>query len=56
MIPAYGLPILLDPRLNNVTTKFGLKPSKKDDYEILIHNLHYEWYTRARLVKINEQR
>lgn len=56
MTPAYGLPILLDPRLNNVTTKFGLKPSKKDEYEILIHNLHYEWYTRARLVKINEQR
>ena len=53
MTPAYGLPILLDPRLNNVTTKFGLKPSKKDEYEILIHNLHYEWYTRTRLVKIN---
>ena len=56
MTPAYGLPILLDPRLNNVTTKFGLTTSKKKEYEILIHNMHYEWYLRARQVKINEQR
>jgi hypothetical protein len=56
MTPAYGLPILLDPRLNNVTTKFGLSPSKKAEYDILIHNLHYEWYTRAHLVQIHEQR
>jgi hypothetical protein len=48
MIPAYGLPILLDPRLNNVTKNFGLTPSKKGEYEILLHNLHYDWYVRAR--------
>jgi hypothetical protein len=52
MTPAYDLPILLDPRLNNVTTKFGLSNSKKDEYEILIHTLHYEWYLRARHVTI----
>ena len=56
MTKAYGLPILLDPRLNNVTTKFGLTASKKEEYEILIHNMHYDWYLRARQVKINEQR
>jgi hypothetical protein len=56
MTPAYGLPILLDPRLNNVTTKFGLSTSKKEEYDILIHNMHYEWYLRARQVKVNEQR
>ena len=58
MTPAYGLPILLDPRLSNVTTKFGLSTSKKEKYEILIYtsNMHYEWYLRARQVKVNEQR
>jgi hypothetical protein len=56
MTPAYGLPILLDPRLNNVTSKFGLSSTKKDEYENLIHTLHYEWYLRARQVKIEEQR
>lgn len=56
MTPAYGLPILLDPRLNNVTTKFGLSTSKKEEYELLLHNMHYEWYLRARQVKVNEQR
>jgi hypothetical protein len=56
MTKAYGLPILLDPRLNNVTTKFGSTASKKEEYEILIHNMHYDWYLRARQVKINEQR
>jgi hypothetical protein len=58
MTPAYGLPILLDPRLSNVTTKFGLSTSKKEKYEILIYtsNMHYEWYLRASQVKINEQR
>ena len=56
MTPAYGLPILLDPRLNNVTSKFGLSSTKKDEYEYLIHTLHYEWYLRARQLKIEEQR
>jgi hypothetical protein len=42
--------------LNNVTSKFGLTASKKEEYEILIHNMHYDWYLRARQVKINEQR
>jgi hypothetical protein len=56
MTPAYGLSILLDPRLNNVTTKFGLTSSKKEEYDVLIHNMHYDWYLRARQVKINEQR
>ncbi len=54
MTPAYGLPILLDPRLNNVTTKCGLTTSKKEEYEVLIHNMHYEWYLRGRQVKTNE--
>ena len=56
MTPAYGLPILLDPRLNNVTSKFCLSSPKKDEYEYLIHTLHYEWYLRARQLKIEEQR
>ena len=56
MTPAYGLPILLDSRLNNVTTKFGLTAYKKEEYEHLLHTLHYEWYLRARQIKIEEQR
>jgi len=56
MTPAFGLPILLDPRLNNVTSKFGLSANNRDTYLRVIHALHYEWYLRARAAKIKKLR
>ena len=56
MTPAYGLPILLDPRLNNVSTKVGLTVEKHAEYLEQIHTLHYKWYLHARLRKIAQQR
>jgi hypothetical protein len=52
MTPAFGLPILLDPRLNNVTTKFGLSAEKREEYETALHDLHYQWYLRARQAEV----
>jgi hypothetical protein len=52
MTPAFGLPILLDPRLNNVTTKFGLSAEKREEYETALHDLHYQWYLRARQAQV----
>ena len=54
MTPAFGLPILLDPRLNNVTSKFGLSVHDRETYVRQIHALHYEWYLRARAAKIQK--
>ena len=54
MTPAFGLPILLDPRLNNVTSKFGLSANDRETYLRQIHALHYEWYMRARAAKIQK--
>ena len=56
MTPAFGLPILLDPRLNNVTSKFGLTEHKRQEYEVQLHDLHYCWYKRARFAKIAKNR
>jgi hypothetical protein len=48
MTPAFGLPILLDPRLNNTPSKLGLDEAHQKEYEALLHGLHYQWYLRAR--------
>ena len=56
MTPAFGLPILLDPRLNNVTSKFGLTSAKHEEYLAQIHGLHYQWYLRAREMEVANTR
>jgi len=51
MTPAFGLPILLDPRLCNMTPKMGLTPEIRREYESLLHIMHYQWYLKARAQK-----
>jgi hypothetical protein len=54
MTPAFGLPIMLDPRMNNIPTKFGLDETQVVEYEELLHGIHYQWYLRARTTKERE--
>jgi hypothetical protein len=51
MTPAFGLPIMLDPRLNNIPQKMGLDEATAVEYEDLLHALHFEWYLKARSVE-----
>ena len=48
MTPAWGLPILMDPRLNGIPNKMGLVSPYLEDYKRELHEIHYEWYKRAR--------
>jgi hypothetical protein len=44
MTPGMGVPILLDPRLNNNIALMGLDEKNKSDYMELLHNAHQEFY------------
>ena len=48
MTPAWGLPILMDPRLNGISNRMGLVAPSLEDYKRELHEIHYEWYKRAR--------
>jgi hypothetical protein len=48
MTPAWGLPILMDPRLNGIPNRMGLVSPFLEDYKRELHEIHYEWYKRAR--------
>jgi hypothetical protein len=48
MTPAWGLPILMDPRLNGIPNRMGLVSPYLEDYKRELHETHYEWYMRAR--------
>jgi hypothetical protein len=48
MTEAWGLPILMDPRLNGVPNRMRLVSPYLEDYKTELHNIHYEWYKRAR--------
>ena len=48
MTEAWGLPILMDPRLNGVPNRMGLVAPYLEDYKKELHNIHFEWYKRAR--------
>jgi hypothetical protein len=48
MTPVWGLPILMDPRLNGIPNKMGLATPYLEDYKRELHEIHYEWYKRAR--------
>ena len=48
MTMAWGLPILMDPRLCCIPSKMGLLSPQLDDYKSELHEIHYEWYVRAR--------
>jgi hypothetical protein len=48
MTPAWGLPILMDPRLNGIPNRMGLVSPYLEDYKKELHEIHYEWYKRAR--------
>jgi hypothetical protein len=48
MTPAWGLPILMDPRLNGIPNRMGLIAPSLEDYKRELHEIHYEWYKRAR--------
>ena len=48
MTPAWGLPILMDPRLNGIPNRMGLIAPYLEDYKRELHEIHYEWYKRAR--------
>jgi hypothetical protein len=48
MTEAWGLPILMDPRLNGVPNRMGLVSPYLEEYKAELHNIHYEWYKRAR--------
>jgi hypothetical protein len=48
MTPAWGLPILMDPRLNGIPNRMGLVTPYLEDYKRELHEIHYEWYKRAR--------
>ena len=45
MTEAWGLPILMDPRLNGVPNRMGLVSPYLEDYKAELHNIHYEWNT-----------
>jgi hypothetical protein len=44
MTPGMGVPILLDPRLNNNIALMGLDEKNKSDYMELLHNAHRKFY------------
>lgn len=48
MLPRFGLPLLVDPRLNNATRSFGLSEYKKAEYLTTLHTMHYQWYLGKR--------
>jgi hypothetical protein len=45
---AWGLPILMDRRLNGVPIRMGLVSPYLEDYKNELHEIHFEWYIRAR--------
>jgi hypothetical protein len=48
MTEAWGLSILMNPRLNGVPNRMGLVSPYLEDYKRELHEIHYEWYKRAR--------
>jgi hypothetical protein len=48
MTTAWGFPILMDPRLCAIPTRMGLISPQLEDYKAQLHDLHYDWYLKAR--------
>ena len=56
MTEAWGLPILMDPRLCGIPTRMGLVAPSLQEYKETLHEYHYEWYLRARQYDIKRVR
>jgi hypothetical protein len=56
MTKAWGLPILMDPRLCGIPGKMGLVSPHLEDYKAILHEHHYEWHLRARQYDITRMR
>ena len=56
MTPGMGVPILLDPRVNNNTALMGLDDAHKAEYLELLHKAHYEFYLVQREQRLESLR
>jgi len=47
MTSAFALPILLDPRVNNIPFVMGLTEENYHKFEQELHELHFQWYLKV---------
>jgi hypothetical protein len=44
----FALPMLMDPKINNSTSTFGLSEVERAKYLVVLHDMHYQWYLGTR--------
>ena len=56
MTSAFALPILLDPRVNNIPFVMGLTQDNYTDFASELHELHYKWYLTVHATRLRKRR
>jgi hypothetical protein len=56
MTSSFALPILLDPRVNNVPLVMGLTLENYDEFVAELHELHFKWYVNAHATRLKKRR
>ena len=52
MTSAFALPILLDPRVNNIPFVMGLTQDNYTDFASELHELHSKWYLTVHATRL----
>ena len=56
MTSSFALPILLDPRVNNVPLVMGLTLENYHEFLAELHELHFKWYVNAHATRLKKRR
>ena len=55
MTSSFALPILLDPRVNNIPFAMGLTQDNYSIFEEELHKLHFLWYVKVHATRLKER-
>jgi len=55
MTSSFALPILLDPRVNNIPFVMGLTQENYTIFETELHELHFQWYVKVHATRLKKR-